>query len=158
RLFALNDLGHHPATHRALDDVLHIRDAHVPVSALIPVDREFEVRLALDAEYPRVLDAGDSRQDVLDLFRDALQLIEVGADDLDGVLTFHTGEDFHHVVPDVLGEAPVHAHQVVGHLRVNLLDQLVFGPRAFVAEPAPPALLGLDGRPLIEWLDGDQEL
>ena len=44
-----------------LDDVVHVGHADVPQRAFLPIDRQFEVRLSLDAIQADVLDARHRR-------------------------------------------------------------------------------------------------
>ena len=65
----------------------HVGDADVPEGALLAVDRELQVRLPLDAEHRRRRGCpGTSARAASTRAAEPLQLVQVGADDLDRVL------------------------------------------------------------------------
>ena len=74
------------------------------------------------------------------LGRQNLQAVQVGADDLDRVVSLDAGEGLHHVVADVLREIPGDAGELFAQLGVHRGDDLVLRPSPLGAEqPAPPA-------------------
>ncbi len=118
-LLALDHLRTRLAADGDGDGVLHVRHTDVPELAPGPIDGELQVRLALDAEDGHVLQAGHGVEHGLDLVGQFLQLVEVGADDLDRVVALDAGQRLHDVVADVLREVPVHADQLAVHLLVH---------------------------------------
>ena len=124
--------------------------AHAPVFALVQVNAELQIGLALDVEDADVLDARNGAQPILDLFRQALQLVQVGSEDLDGIIALDARQRLHDVVADVLREVPIDARQLARQLGIHLADQFRFGarPLASAPQPRPPTLAFLDFLPL----------
>ena len=108
-LLALDHRRNRLAAHRRFDDRQHVVVARPVGLALVAIDGELQVRLALDAEDAHVLDAVDVFQDDLQSIRQPLQFVEVGSDDLDRVVALNAGQRFHDVVADVLREVPIDA-------------------------------------------------
>ena len=72
---------------------------------------------------------GTASNSRFDLLGQLLQFVEVGPDDLDGVIALDAGKRFHDVVADVLREVPIDADQLAVHLLVHGVDQLRLGAR-----------------------------
>ena len=71
---------------------------------------------------------------VLDLVGQLLELVQVGAEDLDRVVALDAGERLHDVVADVLREVPVDAGHLSRSSLVHRLGELFLGPAAFAPE------------------------
>jgi hypothetical protein len=100
-------------------------------------------------EYSYVFKPRDGLHDILGPRAEVLELVEVGTDDFERVVSFDSGEGFHHVVADVLRTIPAHAGELSLQFGIHLSNQLVLGARPLRAvKPAPPTLLLDNGRPI----------
>ena len=96
---------------------------------------------------PDVGDALDVLQDVLGLVGQQLQLVDVRAEDLEGVVTLDPGEGLQHVVADVLREVPVTPGIVALQVGVHRTDDFRFvraalGPKIHRRQPVASITLG----------------
>ncbi len=140
-LLALDHLCERLAAHRGLDGVLDVLDADVPALALLSINGELEVGLALDAEDAGVLHSGHLVEDGLGILGEFLQHLKVWTDDLDRVVALDARERLHDVVADILREIPVDAGQQPIEFGVHHFGQFGLGASPLLAEqPGAPAL------------------
>src|SRR5581483_11423817 len=141
--FALVDAGDLLAADRGLHHGVHVVDGDAVARRPGAVDLDHEVGLAEQVEGAGVGDARHLGDFGGDLLRQALELVEVGAENLDRVLAFHPRYGFLDIVLDVLREVEVDADELAFQLRGQFLHQPLLGPAR---------------RPLIRWLERHEEL
>ena len=147
-LAALDGHRQRPAPHRHLDHVLDVADVDAVAGRLLAVDLDLDVALADDLVGEDVGRTADPAQHRGDLLADALDVVELGAEDLHGDRQPHAGRE--HLDPggDRLGEAVAPAGHLQG--RAHLLDQV--GLRLLPEqEPVGERLVerGAEGRQLL---------
>jgi hypothetical protein len=94
-----------------------------------------QIGLTEQVEAARVGHARHGRDLALEDFRQAFQLAEIAAEDLDRILALHARDRLLDIVLDVLGEIEVHPDEFAPQVLAHLLDQVRLGhaPRPFLA-------------------------
>ena len=112
------------SSHRHLDDILDVADVDAVTSGFLAVDLYFHISFANELIGEHVRRSADGAQDRGDFLANALNVVELGAENLDGNRQSHASRK--HLDPggDRLGKAVAPARHLQG--RVHLFDDVVF--------------------------------
>ncbi len=114
------------AADRRLHDGVHVRHLEPVSGARFPINLDQEIRLPHEPEDPKILHAANLPHLLLDHNRRRFHGLQIGTEQLDRVLSLHTGHRFLHVVLDDLREIENDAGNSPQAL-FDFLDQPVFG-------------------------------
>src|SRR5271165_522355 len=107
------------SAHRRLDCVLNIRSVDTKAISFFAIHHNVHIWLSEHAKQSEIGNAGHRPQHRHDFFALLLEVLQIGAKNLDRKLTLHAADGLLHVVGDRLGKSPSHAG--------NLFDFLVHG-------------------------------
>ena len=144
RLFSFDHLRDVFAADGCLYDVMNVGHADVPQRTFLTIDRQFDVALPADTVQADVLHAGHVDQRGKDLIPDFFQLVEIGAHDLDRVLSLHAREHFQHVIANHLRKVPVDAGYGFVELGAHRRHELRLGARPLSAPQVTPPARSVD--------------
>ena len=96
-------------------------------SAFRAIHHDVDIGLTEHAEQAEIGDAGNRPHDRHDFLAFLLEVLQVGAENLDRQFALHATDGLFHVVGDGLREAPGHAGDLL-HFVVHGLDQQFLAP------------------------------
>ena len=131
-------VGHRPAGQGDFDLVLNVLDRDAVAGRRLAVDVDLQIALAHDRRGDHVAGAVDRLERRFDVLADAVDRVQVGAEDLDADVGAHAGREHFDAVDDRLGEdvAPAGHLQHAAHF---VVDQIALG--AGLPRPEKDAVL-----------------